>query len=65
MTQYSPLDFKVFTPVSFGILGQVQFWIYPHSLEPDLDQSQGKGFNLKGAILDQMMPKSMDFNGFQ
>ena len=28
-------------------------------------QSQGKGFNLKGAILDQMMPKSMDFNGFQ
>ena len=27
-------------------------------------QSQGKGSNLKGAILDQMMPKSMDFNRF-
>ena len=25
-------------------------------------QSQGKGSNLKGAILDQMIPKSIDFN---
>ena len=31
---------------------------------PDEYQSQGKGSNLKGAILDQMMPKSMDFNRF-
>ena len=28
-------------------------------------QSQGKGSNLKGAILDQMLPKSLDFDGFQ
>ena len=35
------------------------------SAASDICQSQGKGSNLKGAILDQMMPKSMDFNGFQ
>ena len=37
----------------------------PKSKNSPYIQSQGQGFNLKGAILDQIMPKSMDFNGFQ